>query len=158
MERRTMTKNITLTPIGVVSSQVVDLVDEGWGDIVARVFLKPEYCGGLRGLEAFSHVLVVSFLHHAGYDPSRHLRRRPRGWAHMPELGIFAQRVKDRPNPLGISAVRLLDVGRDGITIRGLDAVNGTPVLDIKPYVPHFDRVDKPMVPAWVDDLMARYF
>jgi tRNA (Thr-GGU) A37 N-methylase len=76
----------------------------------------------------------------------------------MPELGIFAQRAKHRPNPIGITAARV--VGRDGavLRVRGLDAIDGTPILDVKPYVPAFDRVDAPTVPEWMDRLMRGYF
>ena len=72
--------------------------------------------------------------------------------------GIFAQRAKHRPNPIGLTAVRI--VGHDGnvLRVRGLDAIDGTPVLDIKPYVPVFDRVDGAVTPAWVDEIMKDYF
>lgn len=76
----------------------------------------------------------------------------------MPLVGIFAQRAKDRPNPLGITAVRLRGVTPEGIEVQGLDAIDGTPVLDIKPYYPHYDAVDAPAVPRWVDELMKGYF
>ena len=76
----------------------------------------------------------------------------------MPELGIFAQRAKDRPNPLGITVVPLLAVEPDGISVRGLDAIDGTPVLDLKPYFPEFDSARDAVVPGWVERLMRGYF
>ena len=148
----------TLDPVGRVVSPVVEQTDSGWGGVVSRVVLRDELRPGLRGLEGFSHVIVATLLHEARFDPARHLVRRPRGLASMPELGIFAQRAKDRPNPIGITAVRLLEVGEDGITVQGLDAVDGTPVLDVKPYVPAYDAVASPAVPAWVGELMRGYF
>jgi tRNA (adenine37-N6)-methyltransferase len=148
----------TVRAIGTVRSPVVEPVDEGWGDVVARIVLEPELRSGLRGLAEFSHVLVVALLHGASFDPSRHLVRRPRGLADMPELGIFAQRAKDRPSPIGVTVVPLLSVEQDGVTVRGLDAIDGTPILDLKPYFPEFDAAARARVPEWVARLMRGYF
>jgi tRNA-Thr(GGU) m(6)t(6)A37 methyltransferase TsaA len=149
---------ITINSIGIVESPVKDPVDENWGSVTSRISLKPEYSPGLLGLGDFSHVIVVTYLHKASFDPSRHLQRRPRGLAHMPKVGIFSQRAKDRPNPLGVTAVELLAVGENHITVRGLDAIDGTPVIDIKPYYPQYDRIDSAVVPSWVEELMKGYF
>lgn len=145
-------------PIGSVRSPVSEPVDSDWGPVESRIVLEPAVRAGLRGLGEFSHVVVVALLHLAAFDPARHLIRRPRGLATMPELGIFAQRAKDRPNPLGISVVRLVSVESDGITVRGLDAIDGTPILDLKPYFPEFDSASNAVVPAWVAELMRGYF
>ena len=145
-------------PIGFVRSPVKEPVDAGWGDVEARIELLSEYRGGLRGLDEFSHVLVVAWLHQAAFDPTRHLQRRPRGQADMPLLGIFAQRAKDRPNPLGITVVSLVGVDDDGLRVRGLDAIDGTPILDLKPYFPDFDAAAQARVPEWVARLMQGYF
>ena len=147
-----------LHPIGAVRSPVREPVDEDWGAVESRIVLEPAHRPGLRGLEAFSHVVVVAWLHGASFDPARHLVRRPRGLAEMPELGIFAQRAKDRPNPLGVTTVRLVSVEPDGITVRGLDAIDGTPVLDLKPHFPAFDAPEDATVPEWVERLMRGYF
>ena len=76
----------------------------------------------------------------------------------MPLVGIFAQRAKDRPNPIGITAVPLLEVVEDSILVRGLDAIDGTPVLDIKPYFPQYDLVDAQSITEWAGRLMNGYF
>lgn len=76
----------------------------------------------------------------------------------MPEVGIFAQRAKDRPNPLGITAVSIVRVESGVLVVRGLDAINGTPVVDVKPYYPAYDRVMNAAVPEWVNRLMEGYF
>ena len=76
----------------------------------------------------------------------------------MPLVGAFAQRAKHRPNPIGITAVEILAAEGNVLTVRGLDAIDGTPVLDIKPYLPAFDRVDDARVPAWIEKLMEGYF
>ena len=74
-----MNDQITLTPIGVVFSAVEERTDCGWGGVVARVGLKPEYAGALTGIESFSHAIVVTYLHQTKFDPVRHLKRRPQG-------------------------------------------------------------------------------
>ena len=148
----------TVRPIGWVRSAATDAVDLDWGAVEARIVLEPGLRGGLRGLAEFSHVLVVTYLHGASFDPARHLVRRPRGLATMPELGIFAQRAKDRPNPLGVTVVPLVAVDAEGLTVRGLDAIDGTPVLDLKPHFPAFDAAPGARVPSWVGELMKGYF
>ncbi len=147
-----------LKPIGTVKSAVSEPVDENWGKVVSEIHLDPALAAGLRGLDQFSHILVLFFMHRSTFEPSKDLIRRPRGRADMPELGIFAQRAKHRPNPIGITAVELLGVDGSVLKVRGLDAIDGTPVLDIKPYLPAFDRVDQPRVPEWVAKVMEGYF
>src|SRR5512140_1713799 len=149
---------ITLQAIGRVHSGVIDQTDHEWGTVTSRIELLPEYRRGLSGLDQFSHLLVVTYLHEAAFDPDRHLTRRPRGMDSMPMVGIFAQRAKDRPNPIGITAVRIVSVTGDCVVVRGLDAIDGTPVVDLKPYYPAYDRVDDAVVPEWVDRLMQGYF
>jgi tRNA-Thr(GGU) m(6)t(6)A37 methyltransferase TsaA len=144
--------------IGSVRSPVTEPVDLDWGSVESRVVLEPAYRAGLKGLGEFSHVLVIALLDGAAFDPSRHLVRRPRGLPEMPELGIFAQRAKDRPNPIGVTVVPLIAVEPDGIVVRGLDAIDGTPVLDLKPHFPDFDAPEAPTVPTWVARLMCGYF
>jgi len=151
-------KEYVLRPIGEVKSPVKDPVDEGWGTIESHILVEPELRDGLRGLADFSHVLVVSLLHGARFERERHLVRRPRGLADMPELGIFAQRAKDRPNPIGVTVCPIVKVSDDGLVVTGLDAIDGTPILDLKPYFPVFDTAPNARVPEWVDRLMAGYF
>lgn len=145
-------------PIGVVRSPVTQPVDEGWGAVVSEVRLDSAYADGLRGLEQFSHAVIVTWLHLAAFDQQEHLLRRPQGRADMPEVGIFAQRARHRPNPIGITAVEVLGVDGNVLRVRGLDAIDGTPVLDIRPYFPAYDRVARPKVPDWVGRLMEGYF
>ena len=151
-------KEYVLRPIGEVKSPVKDPVDEGWGTIESLILVEEELRDGLRGLAEFSHVLVVTLLHGAHFEPERHLVRRPRGLADMPELGIFAQRAKDRPNPIGVTVCPIVQVNADGVVVTGLDAIDGTPILDLKPYFPVFDTAPNARVPEWVDRLMAGYF
>ncbi len=145
-------------PIGFVKSPVTEPLDENWGNVVSRIHLTEPWGGGLRGLEEFSHLVIVFHMHQAAHDPKTDLLRRPRGRADMPEVGIFAQRAKHRPNPVGITAVRLLEIQGSTLIVKGLDAIDGSPVIDIKPYVPDFDRVSRPRVPKWMKELLKGYF
>jgi tRNA-Thr(GGU) m(6)t(6)A37 methyltransferase TsaA len=149
---------IALRPIGCVRSDVTAQTDEGWGNVTSRIELLPEYRAGLLGLDQFSHLLVITYLHEATFDPTKHLTRRPRNLESMPRVGIFAQRAKDRPNPVGITAVPLRSVTADSVIVRGLDAIDGTPVLDLKPYYPEYDRIEHATTPEWVSRLMRHYF
>lgn len=148
---------MNLEPIGYVRSPVTEGVDEDWGAVIAEIALDPRWAAGLHGLDQFSHLLVIFFMHQSSFDAAD-LVRRPRGRDDMPELGIFAQRAKHRPNPLGVTAVRLVSVDGAVLRVAGLDAIDGTPVLDLKPYFPAFDRVDTAVVPEWVERLMHGYF
>jgi tRNA (adenine37-N6)-methyltransferase len=147
-----------LRPIGVVKSPVKEAVDKDWGEVVSEIRLEPEYAGGLAGLEEFSHIQVIFFMHQAAWNPATDLVRRPRGRADMPQVGIFAQRARHRPNPIGLTTVALVGVRDNVLTVRGLDAIDGTPVLDIKPYNPGFDAREEVKVPEWMSRLMTGYF
>ncbi len=150
--------SLELEPIAIVHSPITEGVDEDWGVVVSAIHLKPELAAGLRELDSFSHALIVFFMHQSSFTAGDDLVRRPRGRADMPEVGIFAQRAKHRPNPIGITAVEIVDIERHILRVRGLDAIDGTPVLDIKPYVPAFDRRDDATIPGWMDTLMQDYF
>ncbi|NQW17702.1 MAG: tRNA (N6-threonylcarbamoyladenosine(37)-N6)-methyltransferase TrmO [Chloroflexi bacterium] len=147
-----------LIQIGSVKSPQTEAVDEGWGNVVAEIELQKGLGAGLQGLSEFSHALVVFFMHEARFDWKNDVLRRPRGLDDMPEIGIFAQRARSRPNSIGVSAVEIIGVEGDIVRVRGLDAIDGTPILDIKPYFPVYDYVENARVPAWVDRLMEGYF
>ena len=149
---------IEFTPIGFVSNRITDSIDENWGSVFSRLTINPEFAEGIRGLHQFSHVIVITFLNHAEFKPEKHLVRRPRGLDTMPEVGIFSQRSKDRPNPIGVTAVKIENIGKGFLDVSGLDAINGTPILDIKPYYPQYDSVKDAVVPEWVGRLMHNYF
>ncbi len=149
---------IIIQPVGYVSSPVTSKVDQNWGKIKSEVVLERTFSGAFLGLEGFSHSIIVTYLHKAKYQKEKHLRRRPRNLETMPLVGIFSQRVKDRPNPIGITAVEIVKVKGDVLEVKGLDAINGTPVIDVKPYYPQYDKVDDSKVPEWVNILMQGYF
>jgi len=145
-------------PIGIVKSPVTEPVDAGWGSVVSEIHINPELAPGLKGIMDWSHVVVLFYMHEVTFDKENDLVRRPRGQADMPELGIFAQRARNRPNSIGISAVKLMRIKDNVLFVKGLDAIDGTPVLDIKPYAPVYDGVYEPEVPIWFIRLMQGYF
>ncbi|MFQ5873851.1 MAG: tRNA (N6-threonylcarbamoyladenosine(37)-N6)-methyltransferase TrmO [Dehalococcoidia bacterium] len=147
-----------LEPIGTVESPVTEAVDENWGNVVSKIHLNDLLAGGLQGIEQFSHIIVIFFMHQSTFDSADDLIRRPRGRSDMPQIGIFAQRAKHRPNPIGIATVRLIQVEGSVLTVKGLDTIDGTPILDIKPYFPAYDQVPDAVVPEWVVKLMEGYF
>lgn len=149
--------DIIMHPIGYVRNQVEEKKDVAWGNDVSTIILDEAYQGGLTGMSDFSHAIILCHLDKARYNPEKHLLRRPRNRADMPMLGIFSQRTKDHPNPIGVTSVEILAVTENSLTVRGLDAINGTPVLDIKPYFPVFDKREA-KTPDWVDILMDQYF
>lgn len=147
-----------MVPVGrVVSTRDVP-EDDGWdGETCSIELLEPFDGSALQGLDGFSHCLVVYVFDRASWDGSR-MTRRPRGNPDWPETGIFAQRAKDRPNRIGVTVCRVVAVEGTVLRVSGLDAIDGTPVLDIKPYIPAFERKEDVRLPAWVGRMMDGYF
>ncbi|HEV2446166.1 MAG TPA: SAM-dependent methyltransferase, partial [Candidatus Sulfopaludibacter sp.] len=112
----------------------------------------------LAGLDEFSHVEIV-FVFDRVADSDVHFgARHPRGRTDWPKVGIFAQRGKNRPNRIGVTVCRLVSVRPLAIEVEGLDAIDGTPVLDIKPYLRQFAPRGDVHQPAWATELMSRYW
>ena len=145
-------------PVGFVESAAVEKKDHCWGELISHIVINEDLSDGLRGLENFSHIIVVYHLNEANFEKEKHLVRRPQGRNDMPMVGIFSQRAKDRPNPIGITAVKLISIKENVIEVQGLDAIDRTPILDIKPYYPQYDLKENATVPEWVDILMENYF
>jgi tRNA-Thr(GGU) m(6)t(6)A37 methyltransferase TsaA len=155
-----MSTQMTVTPIGIVHSSVSDAVDDVWGGVNCRIELDryrfEQDC--LAGLEEFSHVEIV-FLFDRVEDAAIDCRaRHPRGRADWPKTGIFAQRAKNRPNRIGVTVCRLVEVADRAIVVEGLDAIDGTPVLDIKPWMKEFAPRGPVRQPAWSVELMSGYW
>ncbi|MEN6327387.1 MAG: tRNA (N6-threonylcarbamoyladenosine(37)-N6)-methyltransferase TrmO [Syntrophomonas sp.] len=144
--------------IGVVSNSVKNKKDANWGNDISTIIIDEQYEQGLTGLSEFSHLIVVYFLDKADFNLEKHLLRRPQNREDMPMVGILSQRAKDRPNPIGITSVEIVSVNKNIIMVKGLDAIDNTPVLDIKPYYPKYDCKVNAVVPEWVDRLMECYF
>ena len=145
-------------PIGFVKSDVTEKVDSGWGAVVSQIVVDEDLKDGLKGLDGFSHLKIIYHLNEAGFVKERDLVRRPKNREDLPLVGIFAQRSKDRPNGIGISSVKLISVDDNVVTVQGFDAINNTPVFDIKPYYSRYDLKPDATTPEWVDVIMQDYF
>ncbi len=142
----------TLRPIAVVRNRI-KTTDElaHASELESRVVVRPEYEEALLGLDTWSHLLVLFWPHGVPEDVrGSKLRIHPGDDPENPLQGILATRSQIRPNPVLCTAVRLLSVKGNVLKVRGLDAIDGTPVLDIKPYVPRFDSVPEATMPEWV--------
>ena len=148
---------IVMIPVGKVVNEVANRKDTSWGEDISSIILDEQYVSGLKGLEDFSHAIILFYLDKAEYIKEKHLQRRPQNRDDMPLVGIFSQRGKDRPNKIGMTSVEIVSVTDDTLVVKGLDAVDGTPVLDIKPYYPAYDKKEA-TVPEWVERLMEHYF
>jgi len=137
-----------LHPIGHVEQTVGDAeVPRRRRDLVCDVVLSPELAPALDGIEEYSHLFVLFWLHRLAGKTCR-LRVHPRGREELPLTGVLATRSPHRPNPIGLAVCELLERSHNRLTVRRLDAYDGTPVLDIKPY-DWYDRIERPKVPAW---------
>ena len=151
---------LTLTPIGVVRSTRTDPADDEWDKELASIALdearfRPE---ALVGLDTFSHVEVIFVFHRVDEAAVETGARHPRGNPDWPRVGIFAQRGKDRPNRLGSTVCRVLRVEGTVLHVAGLDAIDGTPVLDIKPWMAGFAPRGMHREPQWAMQLMEGYW
>ena len=135
-------QEIIMKPIGYVENNVLNKKDVSWGENISKIILEKEYYTGLSGLEEFTHAIIICYLDKATYKREEHLQRRPQNRDDMPLVGIFSQRGKDRPNKIGMTSVQIVAVDEESLVIKGLDAINGTAVLDIKPYYPVYDKKD----------------
>jgi tRNA-Thr(GGU) m(6)t(6)A37 methyltransferase TsaA len=148
-----------VTPIARVSTARSQAIDDDWGAVESTITLDSSFAAdALQGIGEFSHLEVIYVFHLV--DPAGvHLGSRiPRGNPAWPSVGIFAQRAKDRPNRIGLATCELLGVEATVLRVRGLDAIDGTPVLDIKPYMAEFAPRGTTRQPQWSHELMASYY
>ncbi|MCS7206400.1 MAG: tRNA (N6-threonylcarbamoyladenosine(37)-N6)-methyltransferase TrmO [Dehalococcoidia bacterium] len=141
------------TPIGVVRNGISEPQGVIWEQVTSEVVVDAQWEPALEGIEAFSHIWVIFWLHRS--EPPASLHIHPMGREDLPEVGLFATRSPRRPNPIAITAVRLLERRGRALVVRGLDALDGTPVLDIKPYL-RGDKVVHLRVPSWPSKLGDR--
>jgi len=151
---------IEMQPIGRVRGGRRQATKDGWGGNRCRLELDPERfsADALTGMEDVSHIEVVFYFHIDADEPIETGARHPRGRTDWPRVGIFAQHGRMRPNRIGVSICRVVKVTATMIDVEGLDAVDGTPLLDIKPvwsgYLPRGELRE----PAWATEIMERYW
>lgn len=150
---------ITLTPIAVVRSPRKAIEDDDWGEVVSQLELLPPLTEeALLGLETFSHVEVLYFFDQVPITRIETGARHPRNNPDWPKVGIFAQRGKNRPNRLGSTVVKVLARRGSVLEVQGLDAIDGTPVVDLKPVMQEFLPREAVSQPAWSSELMRGYW
>jgi tRNA (Thr-GGU) A37 N-methylase len=148
-------------PVGYVRGGREVVEDDAWGEVRSRIELDTGVVdpAATKGLGDFSHVEVVYLFDRVNPATVCTGARRPRGRRDWPEVGILAQRAKDRPNRIGVTVCQVVAVSDDGsVEVAGLDAVDGTPVLDVKPYLTGFAPRGEVRQPAWAEELMASYW
>lgn len=150
---------IEMQPIGYVHAARPHAEDDYWGGEEAVITLAPHFSGdALLGLADFSHAEILFYFHEA--DPAKIVAgaRHPRNNPDWPAVGIFAQRGKNRPNRIGSTICRILRCEGTRLTVAELDAIDGTPVLDIKPVLAEFLPRGPVVQPPWSQELMRRYW
>jgi len=149
--------SFTVEPIGYVRSSRDAAIDDNWDAVTAVIELDATQLqpDATEGLEAFSHIEVVFLFDRVDVEDVCRGSRHPRGNTAWPRVGILAQRAKDRPNRIGLTTCRVLQVNGLRIEVSGLDAIDGTPVLDIKPVMAGFATRGDMRAPAWATELMA---
>jgi tRNA (adenine37-N6)-methyltransferase len=154
------TETYEVRPIGFVSSSRTEPIDDDWLSVSASITLDPDQFGSdsLAGLAEFSHVEVVYLLDQVAAADIQPGARHPRGNPDWPRVGIFAQRAKMRPNRIAVSVCRLIGVNDLTLAVEALDAIDGTPVLDIKPVMAEFLPSGTLSQPTWSHELMATYW
>ena len=151
---------IELQPGGYVRGGRAESEDDDWGKVKAKIELDASRFGSesLAGLTDFSHLVVVYHFHLADPAKVEVAARRPRNNPDWPNVGIFAQRGKNRPNHLGVSTCAILGVEGTNVLVQGLDAIDGTPVVDIKPVLKGFIPRGEVREPAWAAEIMEGYW
>jgi tRNA (Thr-GGU) A37 N-methylase len=147
-------------PIGWVQSPITEAVDDVWGGVVSRIELDGERFAPdcLVALSQFSHVEILFQSHSVADSEISFGARHPRGRVDWPLVGIFAQRAKGRPNRLGSTVCRIVSVKDLCVEVDGLDAIDGTPVLDLKAYMREFGPKGEVHQPDWATELMSDYW
>ncbi len=149
----------SITPIGFVKNIRKDMSDDFWGSVESEVEVVKEIpTEALDGIEAFSHLEIIFYFNQLKDEEVFMGARHPRGNPNWDRVGIFAQRAKIRPNKLGLTIVKLIKREGKKIFVSGLDAIDGTPIIDIKPVMKEFLPHEEVKQPEWSIELMKDYW
>ena len=149
----------SLQPIAFVHNERINVEDDLWGEVESVIELTDLYTEeSLQGVEQFSHIEVIFYFNRVREENIQYKARHPRNNEEYPKVGIFAQRGKNRPNRLGATIVKV--VRREGkcLIVKGLDAIDGTPILDMKPVMKEFLPKEEIKQPDWATELMKNYW
>jgi len=142
--------SVTFKAIGTVRNGIRQAVKHNWQKVDSEIIIDPSLAESLDNLDEFSHIIVIYWLHHSATQDKLPAKVHPMGKQELPLVGRFATRSPHRPNPLGIATVRLLRRQGNILKVSGLDAINGTPVIDIKPYITGYDSPADATLPTWI--------
>lgn len=153
-----METKFEVKPIGIVANERIETIDDNWESITSSIIINSDIpISSLMGIQDFSHLEVI-YLFNKVFDTEFEWATYPRGNKNYPLTGIFAQRKKERPNCLGLCTVELVEVKGNTLKVKYLDAINGTPVLDIKPVFREFEPKTPIKQADWAGDLMKNYW
>ncbi len=141
---------INLTPIGFVKNAVTEPKGEDWQTIISEIIVNEDLKEALSGIDEFSHIIVIYWMHKTPASQRSIMKVHPKRNLNLPLVGVFATRSPARPNPIGIATVKLLECRDNILKVIGLDAIDGTPVLDIKPHIPGSDSPTPARIPGWL--------
>lgn len=145
---------IILKPIGFVRNGITaESTRQNWENVISEIIIQPELNEALDNLDDFSHIIVLFWTLR---NKKLSYKVHPKGSTNLPLVGLLATRSPDRPNPVAHTTVELLERGANILKVKGLDAFDGTPVIDIKPYLPGFDSVGEARVAEWAIERPAR--
>ncbi len=152
-------ESIILKPIAFVHTSRKVIRDDDWGEVLAEIRLVEEIADeAFDGIDMFSHLEIIFHFHQVKAEKIRWGAAYPRGNTDFPKMGILAQRKKSRPNLIGTTMVELIERKERVIVVKGLDAIEGTPVLDIKPVMSEFLPRTTVKQPDWATELMRNYW
>jgi tRNA-Thr(GGU) m(6)t(6)A37 methyltransferase TsaA len=144
--------DMKLKAIGIVRNEIKQPIRHGWSEIVSEIVVDNSLAEALDGLDECSHIIVLYWMHQLTPGRKLPLKVHPMGKPELPLVGRFATRSPSRPNPVGQSTVKFLERRGNILRVKGLDAIDGTPVIDIKPYIPKYDSADDAKAPPWMTE------
>ena len=152
--------DILIKPIAYVSNQIKKRKDDNWKNVISIIKLNKDIpISSIAGLDKFSHLEVVFYFNKVSGSEINFGVKHPRDNTNYPRVGIFSQRASKRPNLIGTTIVKILNIKSKNITVKGLDAINGTPVIDLKPVIKEFLPLRKEIrQPLWAKELMKKYW
>lgn len=139
-----------IRPIGYVINEIKKPRFGGWQDLISEIHLLPDFSEGLEGIQDYSHLVILYWMDKV--DKIK-LKMHPQGKDGVPTVGIFACRCPSRPNPIAVTTCQFIEIKERILKVKGLDAIDGTPIIDIKPYWPQYDVVVALKYPEWVNKL-----
>jgi len=143
-------RKLKLKAIGRVQSPIIEPENRNWDSITSEIIVDALWLKALKGLEDFSHIIVLFYF---SKSKGIRLQTHPKGRTDLPMIGLFSTRSPRRPNPIAMTICRLVKRRGSRLTVKGLDAIHGTPVFDIKPYIPDNDNIKRPKVAPWIKKL-----